>query len=197
MVFPKSLPILAACLSLGACSMLPGIGDGESASPAEAEAEASAPSAGDEFVSSVSTPELTVSTQAPGNEFRQVDQFTRYARVNCNISSQRAAGLETIVRKLRDEAAAGNADYLRIVGAGPLYNRGICDEYQLQLSGTAYQRGAGGQTGSGQVDSSAGTAPATDSLAGRLEELEALRDRGLINQNEYEQLRERVLDEAY
>ncbi|AUB77906.1 SHOCT domain-containing protein [Spiribacter roseus] len=193
MVFPKSLPILAACLGLGACSMLPGISDGDPADAARAEAEA--PSAADGFISRVSTPELTVSTDAPGNEFRQVDQFTRYARVNCNIASQRDAGLETIVRKLRDEAAAGNADYLRIVGAGPFYNRGICDESQLQLSGTAYRRDTGGT--SGQVGGSAASAPATDSLAGRLEELEALRDRGLINQNEYEQLRERVLDEAY
>jgi len=193
MVFPKSLPLIVACLGLSACSMLPGPGNGEPAETAETEA----PSQGDGFIESVSTPELTISTRAPGNEFRRVDQFTRYARVNCNIASQRDAGLEIIVRKLRDEAAAGNADYLRIVGAGPLYNRGICDEHQLQLSGSAYQRDMGGQTGTATGKAGGTAAPATDSLSGRLEELEALRDRGLINQNEYEQLRERVLDEAY
>ena len=191
MAIPKTLPVLAACLGLGACSMLPGNTDGDAAAPTDRGESTPA------FIETLGTPALTVGLDAPGGEFRKVDQFTRYARVNCNISSKREAGVETIVERLRDQAAAADADYLRVLGTGPLYNRGICNERQLQLSGAIYRRDQM-PAGTAATGSGGSAAPAaTDSLSSRLEELEGLRDRGLLNQNEYEQLRERVLDEAY
>jgi len=61
----------------------------------------------------------------------------------------------------------------------------------FQLTGVAFREEnipQGGMTG-GQSS--------TDSLTARLEELDALLERGLLSDSEYEQLRERVLNEAY
>ncbi|AGY91488.1 hypothetical protein SPICUR_02370 [Spiribacter curvatus] len=190
MVFPKTLPILAACLSLTACGMIPGNTDSDTATSSDS----SEPVSG--FIDTLSTPALTVGTSAPDSGYRKVDQLTRYAQVNCNIASERDAGVEEIATRLRDEAADTDADYLRILGTGSLYSRGICDERQLQMTGATYRRyQASGDTAAPADDT--GSAPTTDSLSSRLEELDGLRDRGLLDQAEYEQLRERVLDEAY
>ncbi|KAF0286008.1 hypothetical protein BA899_05480 [Spiribacter sp. SSL99] len=111
------------------------------------------------------------------------------ASAQCNIQSSRRAAEKEARTVLMQRAKNNGADYIWVDGTGDISERGFCTNgfYRIIGEGFAEFESRGSEN----------TAPATDSLAGRLEELEALRDRGLINQNEYEQLRERVLDEAY
>ena len=186
-----ALSILAASLALTACSVIPGIDNSAGDEPATEPT----PTAGTEFTGMLSDASLIVSTEAPGNDYRTLGQFTRYSEVDCNIRSARAGAVEETARKLRDEAVARDADYLYILGTGDLYQRGMCDERMYQLTGKAFVERAPANTAAG--GSAAGAGSSADSLTARLEELDALLERGLINQSEYDQLREQVLDEAY
>ncbi len=190
MIVRKALPILAASLALSACGMMPGNTGNEVEAAAEATAEA-----GTAFTESLSSPSLIVSTEAPGNDYVSLGQFTRYSRADCDIPSGRHSAVEETVRKLRDEAVKRDADYLYILGTGDVFDRGMCDERMFQLTGKAFAERT--PTSGGNAATDGGMGGTTDSLTSRLEELDALLERGLINQSEYDQLREQVLDEAY
>ena len=190
MTVRKALPIFAASLALSACGMIPG----NPVTAVEESAEAAADE-GTAVTESLSTPSLIVSTESPGNDYLSLGQFTRYSRADCDIPSGRHGAVEETVRKLRDEAVARDADYLYILGTGDLFERGMCSERMFQLTGKAFVERMPASSGNGAGGGSAGAS--TDSLTARLEELDALLERGLINQSEYDQLRQQVLDEAY
>mgnify|MGYP000686228425 CR=1 FL=1 len=192
MTVRKALPIFAASLALTACGMMPGNTDTSAEAPAESPAQA-----GSVFTETLSTPALTVSTEPPGNDYYTLGQFTRYSRADCGIGMGRDAAVQEATRKLRDEAVSRDADYLYILGTGDLYERGMCDERMFQLTGKAFVKRAPAPAAGDNGGMGASAGGATDSLTARLEELDALLERGLINQSEYDQLREQVLDEAY
>lgn len=184
MKFRCSLLLAASSLTLTACGMMPG----NNAANAEAEPpeEITAPAA-----ETLSTPGLTVSTDDPETFSRQVGRYTTYARTDCNSDRERRAAFNETLEKLRANAVEDGADYLRVLGTGSLESRGLCHNDMFQLTGVAFREEnipQGGMTG-GQSS--------TDSLTARLEELDALLERGLLSDSEYEQLRERVLNEAY
>lgn len=182
----RQLLILLVCAStLTACGMMPGGDSDPEAAGSTAPAEPAEP------VSSNRFPELTVGTSTPDTFSRQLGRYTTYARTDCNNDrDQRAAFVETL-DKLKGNAVEDGADYLRVLGTGELESRGLCHNDMFQLTGVAFREETLPQGGS------AGGGSNTDSLTSRLEELDTLRDRGLISDNEYQQLRERVLNEAY
>lgn len=179
----------AVTLLLGGCSLLGG-GIGDAPRPADA--------------TPLSALEVGTRTAPRGSE--QLGRYTRTVDTRCTSQRERSQAFEEALAGLRREASEDGATYLRVLGTGPLETRGFCDDDTFRLSGLGYRPGlaaesaasAGGEpaagTGSrGTVDRST----PRDSLTARLEEIEALRERGLITADEYEQLRERVLDQAY
>ncbi|PWG62032.1 SHOCT domain-containing protein [Sediminicurvatus halobius] len=180
----------AATLLLGGCSLLGG-GSGDADGPVEA------------------TPltELEVGAGAPPRGSEQLGRYTRTVNARCTSQNERNQAFEEALERLRRAASEDGATYLRVLGTGPLETRGFCDEDIFRLTGLGYRPGLRADSGGGassepadDTSSSEGAGRTTtqrDSLTARLEEIEALRERGLITADEYEQLRERVLDQAY
>lgn len=132
---------------------------------------------------------VELGTEPPTFNARSTGSHRGIAKAECNIDQDLETARREAEQLLRRRAAAAGADYVHVSGSGPLDARGFCVDGYLRIDGEGFARQAPVKR-----DTADNTA---DSLSGRLEELEALRERGLLNQNEYEQLRERVLDEAY
>jgi len=132
---------------------------------------------------------VDLGTDPPAFNARSTGSHRGIAKAECNIDRDLKAARREAERVLKTRAAAAGADYVHVSGSGPLDARGFCVDGYLRIDGEGFARQA-------PVEQDAADDTA-DSLSGRLEELEALRERGLLNQNEYQQLRERVLDEAY
>ncbi len=179
MALRTPLLILASSLALSACSSLPDIIPGSS----ESAAESAAPQ---------SFEGLEVGIDPASSYSRQVGRYTAYARTNCALERDRREAFTLTLNKLKADAVSDGADYLRVLGTGPLNNRGLCSNDNFQLTGIAMKREAIPQSNGASNGGSV-----TDSLTARLQELDALRERGLISDNEYQQLRERVLNDAY
>jgi len=135
------------------------------------------------------TTDVVLAETPPDFDARSTGMHRGIASARCNIQSSRKDAEQKAQTILMQRAEANGADYVWIDGAGDIADRGFCVNGFYRIVGEGFAKL--------ESNSSENSASLTDSLAGRLEELEALRDRGLINQNEYEQLRERVLDEAY
>lgn len=183
MKFRCSLLLAASSLTLTACGMMPGNSGNAATEPPE---EVVQPAA-----ETINTAGLTVSVDDPETFSRQVGRYTTYARTDCNSDRERRAAFDETLEKLRTNAVEDGADYLRVLGTGALETRGLCHNDMFQLTGVAFREEniPQGMAGGGQGS--------TDSLTARLEELDALLERGLISDSEHQQLRERVLNEAY
>lgn len=142
--------------------------------------------------SSVEEPEnngVKLGTEPPEFNARSTGNHRGIAQASCNINRSLDAARDEALSLLRKRAASNGADYVRVSGSGDLMDRGFCVDGYLRIDGEGFvELKNTGTSDRGQ---------AVDSLSSRLEELEGLRDRGLLDQAEYEQLRERVLDEAY
>ncbi len=176
----------ASSLTLTACGMMPGSNDAASTEPPAEPAEISA--------EAVSTAGLTVGTDDPESLSRQIGRYTTYARTDCNSDRARRAAFMETLEKLKANALDDGADYLRVLGTGGLETRGLCHNDMFQLTGVAFREEVFPQ---GMMMGNGGAQMTTDSLTSRLEELDALRERGLLTDGEYQQLRDRVLNEAY
>lgn len=136
---------------------------------------------------------MALSTEVPEAGALETGRHRGIARTNCNSDDGLEAGYENALEDLRIKAANDGADYLRVRGSGPIESRGFCDEDYYRVDGVGYRTDvADGSDGNGGRQGSN-----ADSLTSRLEELEALRERDLISEDEYERLRERVMDEPY
>jgi len=168
--------LLTGCSSMSDIG-LPSLGD-------ERE-EAAAPSA--------SYTDIIVVADRPERTARELDRYTVFEDASCNNPSAQRDAFSAAVDRLKAKAGADGADMVRVLGTGSLRSRGMCSDDVFQLTGVAFiEAEAPTQT------TTATSAPSTaDSLTARLEELEALEDRGLISEEELEQLRSRVLDEAF
>ncbi len=134
---------------------------------------------------------MTLSTEVPDVGARNTGQRRGIARADCRSDDGLRAGYAGALEDLRIKAANDGADYLQVLGSGPLESRGFCDEDYYRIDGRGYRTdniASGGSSGGGNN---------ADSLTGRLEELQALRDRDLITEQEYQELRERVLTDPY
>lgn len=135
---------------------------------------------------------MEISTEVPEVGARETGQRRGIARANCASDDGLETGYENALEDLRIKVANDGADYLRVRGSGDIESRGFCDENYYRIDGVGFRtdvanaRSTDGNTASG-----------ADSLTARLEELEALRERDLITEEEYDRLRERVMNEPY
>lgn len=147
--------------------------------------------------------EVRIGTAPAPRGSEQVGRYTENVRSTCASALAERAAFDRALAGLRERAAADGVSYLRVLGTGELEERGRCDEDFFRLSGIGYRDAPeaagppardGGSGGTGAV-----TAPPdrAGALTERLQELETLRERGLISAEEYRELRERVLDQAY
>ncbi len=134
--------------------------------------------------------EVVIGTEPPDFDARSTGRHRGIARANCNSNSSVEEARQEALELLRRRAANNGADYIRLTGSGSIDERGSCLDGFFRLDGVGFAE----LTTTRQADS--GMSPA-DTLTARLEELDALLERGLINQSEYDQLRQQVLDEAY
>ena len=136
-----------------------------------------------------SASEVELGLEPPQFDARSTGRHRGITRANCNSTSSLEAAQKEALELLRRRAANNGADYVRLAGSGDLEDRGFCSEGFFRVDGEGFveldlQPAQAGEN-------------VADSLTARLEELDALLERGLINQSEYDQLREQVLDEAY
>lgn len=148
-------------------------------------------------------PELA--TEDPGTGFERMGTKTGFADGNCQgprADATRSSALDS----LRERASASGADYVKVVGSGPMDERGMCANDVFRVSGVTYGRAASSEEGAPEAEPDTGGASAartatpegaSESTADKLEELENLREEDLISDDEYERLREQVLDEAF
>ena len=148
-------------------------------------------------------PELA--REDPGPGFERMGTKTGFADGNCQgprADTTRSSALDS----LRERATASGADYVKVVGSGPMDERGMCANDVFRVSGVTYGRAASSEEGAPEAEPDTGGASAggtttpegaSESTADKLEELENLREEGLISDDEYERLREQVLDEAF
>lgn len=161
---------------------------------------------------------VELATQAPGPDYEELQKVRGYSESECSgvrLEEVRAAARSDLQRR----AAGEGADYVRVIGNGPLAERGQCTNDFYRVSGMAYARqDAGGQAeteasrddgsdtasergdaddGSSQADRRVSDASSDKSAADKLAELEEMRERGLISEAEYERLRQRILDDAF
>jgi hypothetical protein len=155
---------------------------------------------------------VQLTTEHPGTGYRRMSQMTGYAEGECQ-GPRAERSLSQARSDLRERAAASGADYVRVLGVGPLANRGGCQDDTYRVSGVPYVKtddtpsSDGGPSDDADTSSEAASSsstpekrsePAADSsTADKLAEIEALREKGLISEQEYQRLRERVLDEAF
>ncbi|RZU99033.1 SHOCT domain-containing protein [Spiribacter vilamensis] len=167
LIFPVATLFLAGCSGMGSLT-----------STDQADGEADRPPV-----------EVELATEPPEFNARSTGQHRGIAMAECNTGIGLADARQEARDVLKRRAASNGADYVRVQGSGDLEDRGFCRDGYYRVIGDGFARLS--------EPARAATPDTTDSLSSRLEELEGLRDRGLLNQNEYEQLRERVLDEAY
>lgn len=181
---------LTATLALGGCGVLGGGSGNSDASEA--------------------TPlsELEVGTEAAPRGYEQLGRYSGDVRTRCVTAGDREEAFERALERMREQASADGATYLRVLGTGSLEDRGVCDDDVFRITGLGFRAGgdAPAPTASGDRTGEEGNDAATrsgdgeqagPSLTERLEEIETLRERGLIDAEEYEALRERVLERAY
>ncbi|MBS3785722.1 MAG: hypothetical protein KGY57_02825 [Gammaproteobacteria bacterium] len=134
---------------------------------------------------------VVVSADLPELTAQQTGLYNSAREANCRTVPGRQAAFDTAINELRQKAAQDGADHLRINGIGPLEERGNCSMQVFRMNGTGYAHLR-------DTTEAAAAAPSIeDSLTTRLEEIDTLLDRGLINRTEHEDLRQRILDQAY
>ncbi|MFO8008487.1 MAG: SHOCT domain-containing protein [Candidatus Brocadiia bacterium] len=147
---------------------------------------------------------VELASEGPGSGFERTGTKTGFADGNCQ-GPRADAAREAALTSLRERASASGADYVKVVGSGPMEERGMCANDVFRVSGVTYKRAESGEEAS-EAEADAGAASAdeptapegtSESTADKLEELENLREEGLITDDEYERLREQVLDEAF
>lgn len=177
--------VLLLPLALGACGSFPTDGEGNPES-------------------------VELGTKEPGSGFERLQRLTGYADGDCE-GPQADDRLASARDDLRRRAAGSGADYVRVVGTGPLSERGRCSDEMYRISGVGYARASGNEASARSGDDSdtdkatqrtttESSTPAPDqerSTADKLAELDELRERGLISESEYQRLRRKVLDEAF
>lgn len=140
---------------------------------------------------SVDPSSVVVSTDLPELTAQQTGLYNSARAANCRTVPGRQAAFDAALNELRDKAAQDGADHLRINGIGPLEERGDCSMQVFRMNGTGYAHLPD------TPEAAASAASIEDSLTTRLEEIDALLDRGLINREEHDDLRQRILDQAY
>lgn len=134
---------------------------------------------------------VEISTELPELTAQQTSLYNSARTANCRTAAGRQAAFDAAIQELREKAARDGADHLRINGLGPLEERGNCDMNVFRMNATGYIHLS-------DTPEAAASAPSTeDSLTTRLNEIDVLLDRGLINRDEYRDLRQRILDQAY
>ena len=169
---------------------------------------------------------VEVGTEDPPSELERIGRYQGNVPSQCATRAERGRVLESALNKMRTRAARAGATYMRVLGTGPLEERGECFDGFFRITGVAYgpedaaeetardesrdrsadegsdrdeARDSGGEQDTRRDADAIRSAPdaSRDSLTSRLEEIETLRERRLLSQEEYEQLRDRVLDAAY
>ena len=187
-MLPRVCAAIVLPLFLASCSVLESNMDGQASTSNRGPFDAS-PNSPD-AAERVRT--MEVSTEVPQVGARQTGRHRGMARTDCNDDNDVQAAYSRALEDLRIKAANDGADCLRVLGSGPLDERGFCTDDYYRLNGVGFlvlNQNAGMTEGS--------NGNSVDSLTGRLEELDSLRSRGLITDGEYEQLREQVLNDAY
>ena len=185
------LTLTAAALVLAGCaSVLPERGDEQDDSRLLFATRPDSPEAAERAEN------MTIGTELPEGNAIDTGRARGVGRGDCRTPSGLEEGYDNALRDLRIKVANDGADYLQILGRGPIGERGMCDEGYYRIDGRGFRtQGFADSTTAGSASGNAGRS--ADSLTSRLEELEALRERGLITEQEYEQLRERVLSDPY
>lgn len=144
--------------------------------------------------------------------------MTGYAEGECD-GPRAERSLVQARADLRQRAAARGAEHVRVLGVGPLANRGHCQDDAFRVTGVPYVQATDSEASERQTaddqaaetettTQDAGTLPKPDrrptssaersaGTADKLAELEELREKDLISEQEYQRLRERVLDDAF
>jgi hypothetical protein len=182
------LTVAAASLALGACAVAP---RGELLPEAES---------------------IRLVAEKPAGRFEELDRITGYGGPGCGTQSGFDGSRERAFISLRNKAAVRGATHVRVLGTGDLESRGGCIQDQYQVTGIALRAIAAApenlsptapQPPSGESPADADqTQPGTveqqpRSTADKLTELIELRERGLISEQEYQQLRDQVLESRF
>lgn len=141
--------------------------------------------------------QMEIGVELPAGDAIDTGRRRGIASADCRRDEGRQAGYDEALQELTIKVANDGADYLQVLGNGPLESRGSCRDGYYRLSGRGFRTGDGEsdpRPTMAETDKPAETTPAEPgSLTARLEEIETLRDRGLINRDEYEQLRQHIL----
>lgn len=146
---------------------------------------------------------VRVVAEKPQGNFEDLGRVTGYGGPGCDNPSTFEDSRRRAWISLRNKAAAEGATVVRVVGAGELESRGGCMRDQYQVTGIALRPGT--ETSAPEPASTAGdpapaaptAAPESRSTADQLSELIELRERGLISEQEYQNLRDQVLENAF
>ncbi|QGM21208.1 hypothetical protein GJ672_02245 [Spiribacter sp. 2438] len=138
--------------------------------------------------------QMEIGVELPAGDAIDTGRRRGIASADCRRDEGRQAGYEEALQELTIKVANDGADYLQVLGNGPLESRGSCRDGYYRLNGRGFRTAdAGPATSADTGEPADAAAPEPGSLTARLEEIEALRDRGLINRDEYEQLRQHIL----
>jgi len=147
---------------------------------------------------------VRLTTEKPGNGYQRVARINAYYEAGCQDPRADEHKTEAFAN-LRQQAASNGADYVEVVGSGPLEERGVCADDLFRVTGVAYrsphatEAAAASQSQMPADSSTASPSPIDDaaSTEAKLHELERLHEEALISDAEYGRLRQRVLEEAF
>lgn len=192
MLTRPAIPLLAAAsLLLAACGSMPPL----------------VPSATD--TRSPDAEGVEMGKSEPAGEYQRIGRF--YGFVSGECESPRAAELRAAtLASLRGHAGRQGADFVHVIGTGPIKNRPQCGNDEYRVSGVGYRLDVSAmEEGEADVDTPGrqrgrseprtGETVFTDQrgTAEKLRELGTLREQDLVSESEYQRLRERILDEAF
>ena len=153
---------------------------------------------------------VEVGKSEPRGDYRRVGRF--YGFVSGECESPRAAELRAAtLESLRGHAGRHGADFVHVIGTGPVNDRPKCGNDEYRVSGVGYRLDANAiaedeadadtaGTERRRSEPRAGETVSTDQrgrTAEKLRELDTLREQDLVSESEYQRLRERILDEAF
>ena len=155
---------------------------------------------------------VEIGTETPDSGSEQLARIAGHGFGQCKRTKSNRAW-RSARAALRNSAAEHGADYVRLLGVGPLEDRGICTDDVARFSGIAYGKNAAdglqdtaseGGPEKADTDSPKATDEGTSAAAAgqrdtasKLRELERLHGEGLISDSEYQRRREQILDAAF
>tara|TARA_B100000745_G_scaffold295830_1_gene240407 strand:- start:443 stop:952 length:510 start_codon:yes stop_codon:yes gene_type:complete len=138
---------------------------------------------------------VKVAKSDPPDNYLELGPVTAIDGKGCGAYGYRGTYDRTVVR-LKNKTHGMNGDYVQIFSITEPHFRPGCFDNMYKINGTAFAKVSDQPSPVVIVDKSRAPTPASTSNAGKLRELKALLDEGVITQQEFDEQKAKILTEG-